>query len=245
MIRSIWALGAVLVCTGCTIPLKVHRVNGPAEKAKGVRYLLKRPAYDVALRFVAKDAVDPTRCTFAVLVSQTLDGDPLEFEASGEVQPFAETEIELTQEQDGTLSAFTAGAKDRTLEAIQTMVGIATTALMPLPRTKGAPRPPPPKTCGSEALEAHWEQHEILVSRLGKAQQALEHQLDSITPKSGSAKVRNIRELETLVQAREQKLSSHLFPLDRTQAHVKVGDRLVQGEGTQPWIIVTLTPVSP
>jgi hypothetical protein len=244
---------AIFLVSGCTIPLRVERVTDRNTPTEGVRYLLKRPSYAVSLRHVPQDEANPnsTVCDFEVLVSQSLTGTPIEFEAIGETEVFADTEIALLQDSDAALSGFTAGATDRSVEALQTLASIATTVAAP--RTQDGPPIAPSPPCHDEELNAYVAEHRKLIDDTERARRAAQHQIDHVTEGSGSAKVRNIRELEGLVATRMALVDAHVFPLSPERAHVKlvvddgsgIPERLIQGTGAKPWITIKLTPVAP
>ncbi len=240
-LRAVLLLGSAILLGACSIPLHVARVTDREAETKGVRYLLRRPGYAVSLRF---EGTDPKGCRFKIQVDQTMDADPLEFEAVGEVEVFADTEIEVTQQDDGTLSGFTAGATDRSVEAIQTLAGIAAKLASPL--GVKAQRDEDPGPCGDRGLSDYAIEHDRLQQDLRMAMSVANDQSGSLGPRSGAAKVRNIRELENLVEGRAALVAEHVFPLNAERAHVYLGERLVQGDAkSTPWVTVTLTEVSP
>jgi hypothetical protein len=194
---------------------------------------------------------DSTQCDFEVLVSQSLTGPAIEFEAVGETEVFADTEIAVLQDSDAALNGFTAGATDRSVEALQTLASIATTVAAPL--APAGPPIVPPAPCHDDALNAYVAEHLELIDDAERARQAAQHQIDHLTERSGSAKVRNIRDLEALVTTRTALVDAHVFPLSPALAHVKLvvhdgsgtQERLIQGTGDAPWITIELSQVAP
>lgn len=59
--RAVVSAAVLAVVGGCSLPLKVVRIDDPSQPVRGIRYVLKRPSYKVLLR------LDPSRSLVASL----------------------------------------------------------------------------------------------------------------------------------------------------------------------------------
>jgi hypothetical protein len=257
-LRSRWsglagaAIPVVVVCA-CSIPLEVHRVADPGADVKGVRFLVKRPAYEASLRLDETTAP----CQFRLSLVQTLAGSPIEYEAVGKARLLAATELRLTEDARGELSAVSAAESDQTHEIVEALAGI-TTSFAPLPgarATRGELRPPCeglPRE-GAEALSQYILEHRAMAARLAAIRDAVAQKLSKVDAGTGSAKVRSIEALDDLADDLEEEWTRHVFPLTVAQFRV-----VLAGEGAsparqifpvvrapealEPWFTITLTP---
>ena len=60
---AILSIMFIFVLSACSLPIKVQKIDSFSEKANGIRYILKRPSYEVGLRikdneFVRMDTDD-------------------------------------------------------------------------------------------------------------------------------------------------------------------------------------------
>lgn len=136
--------------SACSLPLEVKKINSVNEKANGIRYILKRPSYDVGLRFennqfegdlsseesidtAAKSCFGDTR--LEVILEQNLKGDQLTYEVttpngfSRIPHLLSNTVISINTDSDAKLKSFSTGETDKSLEFIQAIAGIALKAM--------------------------------------------------------------------------------------------------------------------
>lgn len=223
------------------MPLEVRRVVDPAAETRGVRFRVQRPAYAASLRLDEREA----ECSFQLLLTQKLDGDPLEYEAVGEAHGFAATEMSLTEDPSGNLTAVSAGETDELHGAIEVAAGIAVSFVKPVAAAAGGE---PAQVCSVPSLDLarYVEDHRKLVARRDGARSALEARLGSVGPKTGSGVLRTIDSLRDLVDSLDEEVAAHRFPLGAREIHVYLGTIPVQPVAPtgEPWLKVILTPES-
>lgn len=245
------AVLVLLAAAGCSIPLEVRRVEDASSEARGVRFLVRRPAYEAAL-LLDESAADP--CRFRLVLTQTLDGPAIEYEARGETQLLASTDTTLTLDDGGALSALSAGEADKTKEVVTALAGIAT-SFAPIPKVE-AKQPELPACRGlpeeaAKSLDEYVATHRAMVRRLEVLRSTIGQKLEAVTPGTTSAQVRSIAALRELAAALGTEIAAHRFPLDASHLEVQLASRdgqvhpVQKPSGTKPgtvWFIVTLTP---
>jgi len=240
-LRASPSAAAAFLAIGCAMPLEVRRVVDPAVETRGVRFRVQRPAYAASLRLDESEA----ECSFQLFLTQTLDGDSLEYEAIGEAHAFAATDVSLTEDARGNLTAVSAGETDKLHEAIEAAAGIAVSFLKPVSAEAGEE---PMQVCSVPSVELarYVEDHRKLVARRAGAKSALETRLALVGPKTGSGVLRTISSLRDLVASLDEEIAAHRFPLGAREIHVYLGTTPIQpaAPSGQPWLKVTLTPES-
>jgi hypothetical protein len=239
----------LLATLGCSIPLAVRRVEDPSSEPRGMRFLVRRPAYEAALR-LDESASNP--CRFRLLLTQTLDGPAIQYEARGETQLLASTDTTLSFDDAGALSAFSAGETDETKEVVKALAGIAT-SLAPLPTAK--PQLEEPAACDGLPAEArlgdYVAKHRAMVQQLETIRGAIAAKLQAVAAGTTSAQVRSIAALRELETALEAEIAAHRFPLDASRFEILLASRDGQTRPVQKpsgtasgsvWFTITLTP---
>ncbi|HXK26395.1 MAG TPA: hypothetical protein VMS55_27275 [Myxococcota bacterium] len=133
------ALGVALIA-GCGVPLHWKRIDvSDHAPVGGVRYVLKRPAYEASIAFVG----DPAQAPNSVLrVTQTMSGEPIVYEATSDVNPLADTEVEIKIADDGSLTALSGGETDRSIEILEAGLDLAKTAALAAEAVEGGAENP-------------------------------------------------------------------------------------------------------
>jgi hypothetical protein len=126
-----------LFACSCSMPMTVRHIENPEQSAEGVRYLLKRPSYELVLVVHRKDLkeVASNGCigpkTFDAVLKQELSGEPELYEVGGPdligaiANVFADTNLTVTLDDSGQLVSVEAGAADKSLEFVQAVAGLA------------------------------------------------------------------------------------------------------------------------
>ena len=103
--------------------------------------MLKRPAYEASIGF----GWNRTAPSYELHVVQTMDGEPIVFEAKSRTNPLADTTSEIKLAGDGALVALSGGETDRSVEILTTALDLAKAAAIPADANR--PGPPPPNPC--------------------------------------------------------------------------------------------------
>ena len=229
---------------GCGLPLSVRRVTSDAQPTRGVRFLVRRPAYDVALRL---DETPSEKCQFALFLTQSLDGEPIEYEAEGGATVLAATDIRITLDGDGALSAVSAGESDQAHAFIEAVAEVAVSAAKP--GVAGADAEAPCTRLGQEdpRFQRYLDRHRDLAAQLANARDALEARRRAVNGGTGTAKLRTIASLADLVDELDTQLAGDRFELGEHQFNIAIGEKVVQPRkaNAKPWIEVVLTEEVP
>jgi hypothetical protein len=215
-------------------------VTSDAQPTRGVRFLVRRPAYEVALRL---DETASEKCRFALFLSQSLDGEPIEYEAEGGASLLAATDISITLDSDGALSAVSAGESDKAHDFIEAVADVAVSAAKPVV----APADPeaPCQRLGQQdpRFQRYLDRHRDLAAQLASARDALEARRRAVTGGTGTAKLRTIASLADLAGDLETQLAGDRFELREEQFNIAVGEKVVQPRkaNATPWVEVVLT----
>jgi hypothetical protein len=214
----------IALAMGCSMPLRVARVSDPAEPVRGVRFLVKRPAYEAALRL---DESDAHACRFRLLLSQNLEGAPLEYEAVGETRVFSTTEFRVTQDASGGLDSISAGEKDQLHEAVLAVAEVAVSLASPIAtETDEKPACEPPHD-DEGRLARYVVEHRRLAERLARVEDARSQRLASIGPRTSSATLRAIDGLEDRIAQLAEELDDHRYPLRSGQIRLYLDGRRI------------------
>jgi len=215
-------------------------VTSDTQPTHGVRFLVRRPAYEVALRL---DETASEKCRFALFLSQSLDGEPIEYEAEGGATVLAATDISITLDGDGALSAVSAGESDKIHDLLEAVAEVAVSAAKP-----GLPPADPEAPCqrlGQEdpRFQRYLDRHRDLAAQLANARDALETRRRAVTGGTGTAKLRTIASLADLAGELEAQLAGDRFELGEEQFNIAVGEKVVQPRkaNATPWVEVVLT----
>lgn len=138
------------------MPMTVRHIQDAEQSAEGIRYLLKRPSYELVLVVNNKEElkkVEEDACiragTFEAVLKQELSGEPELYEVGGPdligaiANVFADTNLTVTLDDSGQLVSVEAGATDKSLEFVQAVAGLAVSlakkAAVPAPGAVSAP----------------------------------------------------------------------------------------------------------
>lgn len=228
---------AGVVC-GCSMPLHVDRVADPIEPVAGVRFLVKRPSYEATL------LLDESKgsCQFRLFVTQALDAEPLEYEATGEVRVFSNTDLELTQDASGHLQSVSAGEEDQLHEAFLAIAEVAVSLASPVKQTQGeAPACTPPSP-DEGRLARYVAAHRALQGQLGRVANAREERLNNVGPRTGSGTLRVIDALEERAETLAEEVADHRYRLKSDQVAFDVDGRRfgAPAGGQDVWFTVRL-----
>jgi hypothetical protein len=214
----------IALAMGCSMPLRVARVSDPAEPVRGVRFLVKRPAYEAALRL---DESDARACRFRLLLSQNLEGAPLEYEAVGETRVFSTTDFRVEQDASGGLDSISAGEKDQLHEAVLAVAEVAVSLAAPVAmQAEEKPACEPPHD-DEGRLVRYVGEHRRLTERLARVEDALNQRLASIGPRTSSATLRVIDGLEDRIAQLAQEVDDHRYPLRSGQIRLFLDGRRI------------------
>lgn len=215
-------------------------MTSDAQPTRGVRFLVRRPAYEVALRL---DETASEKCRFALFLTQSLDGEPIEYEAEGGASVLAATDISITLDGGGALSAVSAGESDKTHEFIKAVAEVAVSAAKPT--VPPADPEAPCKRLGAEdpRFQRYLDRHRDLAAQLANARDALEARRRAVNGGTGTAKLRTIASLADLVGELDTQLAGDRFELGEEQFNIAVGEKVVQPRkaNATPWVEVVLT----
>lgn len=215
---------ALALAMGCSMPLRVARISDPAEPVRGVRFLVKRPAYEAALH-LEESAAHP--CRFRLSLSQNLEGAPLEYEAVGETRVFSTTDFRVTQDASGGLHSISAGEKDQLHEVVLAVAEVAVSLASPVAtETEEKPACEPPHA-DEGRLVRYVAEHRGLAERLARVEDALRQRLASIGPRTSSATLRAIDGLEARVAQLEEELDEHHYRLRNGQLRLFLDGRRI------------------
>ena len=215
-------------------------MTSDAQPTHGVRFLVRRPAYEVALRL---DETASEKCRFALFLTQSLDGEPIEYEAEGGATALAATDVHITLDGDGALSAVSAGESDKAHEFIEAAAEVAVSAAKPVARP--ADPDAPCRRLGQQdpRFQRYLDRHRDLAAQLANARDALEARRRAVNGATGTAKLRTIASLADLAGDLETQLAADRFELDEDQFNIAVGEKVVQPRkaNAAPWVEVVLT----
>lgn len=250
----------IVILSACALPITVKRIESVNEPAKGIRYILNRPSYEIGLRFEDKvfdklntDAFIDKQAALCfedeeieVILKQNLSGKRLTYEvtsASGfSAIPhiFSDTEIIITTEADATLQSITAGETDKSLEFIQAIAGIAIKAA-------AAFAGKPTAHCAvffSEEFKKYAKDHLKLLKQISKNSMDLETYLASITIDNGKKTSNTVAFLREELKRLEEDLKKIQFNLSSDSERRKYYELTVDGkqinEGESPWLHINL-----
>lgn len=253
----------IVILSACALPITVKKIESVNAEAKGIRYILKRPSYEIGLRFEDKvfddlntDALideEATECfeerKLNVVLKQNLSGKPLTYEvtsASGfSAIPhiFSDTEIIITTEADATLQSISAGETDKSLEFIQAIAGIALKAA----GTAREEKPKFPEYCtvlNNEDFKEYAKGHLKLLQQISKNSDDIESYLTSITIDNGKKTSNTVAFLREEQKRLEEDLKKIQFKLSSDSERKKYYELTVDGEpinkGENPWLHINL-----
>jgi len=215
-------------------------VTSDAQPTRGVRFLVRRPAYEVALRL---DETPAEKCRFALFLTQSLDGEPIEYEAEGGATALAATDISITLDGDGALSAVSAGESDKTHAFLEAVAEVAVSAAKPAVPTADADVPCQRFGAEDPRFQRYLDRHRDLAAQLANARDALETRRRAVHGGTGTAKLRTIASLADLARELETQLAGDRFELGEEQFNIAVGEKIVQPSkaNATPWVEVVLT----
>jgi hypothetical protein len=243
-------LCTLLGVSACGIPAKVARIDDPArEEVKGIRYALKNPSYKVSLEFKkgsdSKDtSIVPFR-EFDVIVEQALESETV-YEIRPSARLFSDTEIAIVLENDGKLSALTAGETDKISEIAIGIAGLAVTV------GKGG------QSLMLPDRQAKLEEHITKTSKLRGRQLEIERQLEMLKDMGASTyplyalyspKMRSddVQALEIALEKVKAEIKENRFKLKEGEikVEIKTGDRFekIVGPDTGAWVTLQLTRI--
>jgi hypothetical protein len=215
-------------------------VTSDAQPTHGVRFLVRRPAYEVALRL---DETPVEKCRFALFLSQSLDGEPIEYEAEGGATALAATDISITLDGDGALSAISAGESDKTHAFVKAAAEVAVSAAKPAGSIVDPEAPCRRLGQQDPRFQRYLDRHRDLAAQLANARDALEVRRRAVTGGTGTAKLRTIAALADLARELDTQLAGDRFELGEDQFNIAVGEKVVQPRkaNATPWVEVLLT----
>jgi hypothetical protein len=186
------------------------------------------------------------RSQVAVVIRQTMDGPPLQYEVGAPDfltaigNSFAETDFSITLADDGALSAISAGATDRSLEFIQAVAGLAVDA------AKSGAGAALAQACfvipGDDFPNYVRRQRELLAARaeFTRTLDAAVKALPAQKPAEVADALEGIAALQTQRAAAEAQLAELLLPLPKDNYTLQV-DGTVLNDGANPLLAVSLT----
>src|ERR1051325_11116419 len=86
--------------SACSVPLRLKRIDDATTAASGVRFTIMRPSYKASVAMADGE--------YQVILEQRLD-QPVIYEATTAPNWLASTEVSMTIEDDGHLSAIMGG----------------------------------------------------------------------------------------------------------------------------------------
>ncbi len=229
---------------GCGLPLSVRRVTSDVQPTRGVRFLVRRPAYDVALRL---DETPSEPCRFALFLTQSLDGEPIEYEAEAGATLLAATDIRITLDGDGALSAVSAGESDQAHAFIEAVGEVAVSAAKQGAAAADAGAPCEQLAAEDPRFQRYLDRHRDLAAQLANAREALEARRGAVGGGTGSGELRTIASLAEFVDELDAQLAGDRFELREHQFNIAIGEKVVQPRkaNAAPWVEVVLTEEVP
>lgn len=245
--------GFSAILPSCAMPLRVAQVEANTAKAPaGIRYWLRTPVFRPALWSDGTKSLD----NIQFRLTQTFDGEPKLMEVGIRGSVTANTEVEITMDDEGALSSLISGEEDQTSEAIEAIVGLATSISgLDSPGTKERdPNPVDPRTPW-EKLQALDPKLDAYVAAQAKRKSEIDlleasllghrQRLASASPSDFKALVLAIDTLEATVSDLRRAWESRVFPLSPARCHILEGEKRLYATGNSPWITVDLSANAP
>jgi len=231
----------LLVLAGCSgIPMKVTPVvrdkDNKLPETQGIRYVIKAPSYAVSLRYKEeerfKDDKPEIETTLEVVLEQQFKTDTV-YEARPFGRLLSETEVSITQEADGTLTAVTAGETDKSADAIMAVASLTSAALVKTTTTlKG--RVADLDKFIEEGKKLHASRREMLKTLAAKRDFATN------APKDLRERLEELEGLSRELKALDEELESRRFKLKKEEYWLKIDDA-EYGSKSTAWVQMELS----
>ena len=182
------------------VGLTIHELQKLSGKAWATASDMNNPQKNYCLK------VEAEKVPLTITLQQKMDGDPIIYEATSRKMPphwFADSESSITMDDDGYLTAITAGEDDKSLEFIQAVAGLAISAAMPLAIDGG--------TClliKDEKFHKYVAEHIQLATLKTKLTDSLNETLKNLKP--SSQEMKNQLESVNLLRAEIERVDERL-----------------------------------
>ncbi len=265
-LRIFLGIITVIAMSGCSMPMRVNQINSVNDPAKGIRYIVKRPGYEVGIRLDNKifttlnddSKIDKEveNCfsenpNIELIVEQNLKGKELTYEIttpSGLAalpHIFSDTRMTVKTEADGTLQAVSAGETDKFLEFLQAVAGLAISAAKPAIAPPSKPKPIYCAVFNSDGFKEYAKKHltlsiikESLSKRLTEIQRDLRAQ--PVSALAESSKV--IEFLRSELDKANESLKTVKHTLKEEDYSLTVdGKTIVPISSATSWLQINLT----
>ncbi len=182
--------------------MTVRHIQISEQSAEGIRYLLKRPSYELVLVVNNKEDLKevvalegcihpPPEHAFEAVLKQELSGEPELYEVGGPdligaiANVFADTNLTVTLDDSGQLVSVEAGATDKSLEFVQAVAGLAVSLAKTAVGMPGADRVRTAecfieKEKQKTAIKEYAKRHLVLLDRRDIVRKTLEKSFEAL-----------------------------------------------------------------